>query len=255
MTGGTEDPPFDAGKAFDAGKVFDEDYLHFHRRELDERADAETDLIRDLLDAPAGAEVLDLACGHGRIANRLAERGYRVTGLDESASFLGHAREDARARGVEVGYATADMRELPHGGEFDAVVNWFTSFGYFDDPGNRAVLAEVFRVLRPGGRFLLELNNYAWILRHYRDALVVEQDGDLLVDRNHLDPLTNQQRTERTLIRDGRVRNTRFRVRMLTFPEIRDWLLDAGFVRVRGLGEDGAALTAEHRRMIVLAQR
>ena len=249
MTSGAEDP------AFDTAEVFDQDYLHFHRRELDERADAETDLIRQLLDAPAGAEVLDLACGHGRIANRLAERGYRVAGLDQSASFLDHAREDARARGVEVEYAAADMRELPRDREFDAVINWFTAFGYFDDPGNRAVLAEVFRVLRPGGRFLLELNNYAWILRHYRDAIVVEQDDDLMVDRNHLDPLTNRQRTERALFRDGRVRNTRFCVRMLTFPEIRDWLLDAGFVQVRGLGEDGAPLTAEHRRMIVLAQR
>lgn len=255
MTGGTEEPPFPTADIFDAGEVFDEDYLHFHRRELDERADAETDLIRDLLDAPTGAEVLDLACGHGRIANRLAERGYRVTGLDESASFLEHAREDARARGVDVEYATADMRALPHDGEFDAVVNWFTSFGYFDDPGNRAVLAEVLRVLRPGGRFVLDLNNYAWHLRHYRDAIVLEQGRDLMVDRNHLDPLTNRQRTERALIRDGRVRNTRFSVRMLTFPEIRDWLLDAGFVQVRGLGEDGAALTAQHRRMIVLAQR
>ena len=249
MTSGTEDPPFATAE------VFDEDYLHFYRRELDERADAETDLIRNLLDAPVGADVLDLACGHGRIANRLAERGYRVTGLDQSTSFLDHAREDARARGVEAEYATGDMRELPHDGEFDAVVSWFTAFGYFDDPGNRAVLAEVSRVLRPGGRFLLELNNFAWILRHYRNAIVVEQDGDLMVDRNHLDPLTNRQRTERALIRDGRVRNTRFSVRMLTFPEIRDWLLHAGFVQVRGLGEDGAPLTAEHRRMIVLAQR
>ncbi len=86
MTHGTDDP------RFETAEVFDEDYLHFYRNELDERADAETDLIRHRVDAAPGTRVLDLACGHGRIARRLAERGRRVTGLDESPLLLDHAR-------------------------------------------------------------------------------------------------------------------------------------------------------------------
>lgn len=155
MTHGTDDP------RFETAEVFDEDYLHFYRHELDERADAETDLIRHRVDAPPGTRVLDLACGHGRIARRLAERGCRVTGLDESPLLLDHARRDARARGVEVDYESADMRELPHDAEFDVTVNWFTAFGYFDDADDKKIIDEVFRALRPGGRFLLDLNSYA----------------------------------------------------------------------------------------------
>ena len=49
-------------------------------------------------------EVLDLACGHGRIANRLAQRGAQVTGLDATPLFLEQARRDAAERGVEVDY-------------------------------------------------------------------------------------------------------------------------------------------------------
>ena len=53
-------------------------------------------------------------------------------------------------------YVQGDLRELPFDGRFDAVLNWFTSFGYFDDEGNRRVLEGFHRALRPGGTLLLE---------------------------------------------------------------------------------------------------
>jgi 2-polyprenyl-3-methyl-5-hydroxy-6-metoxy-1,4-benzoquinol methylase len=67
----------------DAQGLFDQDYLYFYGELLgDERSDADTELLWRLLELRPGMEVLDLACGHGRIANRLAARGCRVTGLD-----------------------------------------------------------------------------------------------------------------------------------------------------------------------------
>jgi ubiquinone/menaquinone biosynthesis C-methylase UbiE len=90
------------------------------------------------------------ACGHGRIGNRLAERGCHVTGLDATAMFLERTRRDAQARGVTVEYVHGDMRHLPWTGRFDRIVNWFTAFGYFDDQENRQVLAEAARTLRDG---------------------------------------------------------------------------------------------------------
>src|SRR6187200_1776741 len=121
--------------------VFGEDYLYFYEEWLDDSlSDAQTGLIWGTLGLREGDEILDVPCGHGRIANRLAERGARVTGLDADTFFLDHARADAAARGVEVDYLHGDMRELPWTERFDAAVNWFTSFGYFDDAGNRAWL-------------------------------------------------------------------------------------------------------------------
>jgi len=135
-------------------QAFDDDYLYFYAQLLtDERSEQEVDLIWRLLELEAGLEVLDLACGHGRIANRLAERGAQVTGLDATPGFLELAREDAAARGVEVDYVEADMRDPPWEGRFDRMLSWFTSFGYFDDEGNRAVLAAAFRTLKPGWSF------------------------------------------------------------------------------------------------------
>ncbi len=137
---------------FDADGVFDDDYLDLFYGPLEERSDAETDLVWRLLDLQPGMEVLDLACGHGRIANRLAARGCTVTGLDATEIFLRRARADAADRAVSVDYVLGDMRELPWQGRFDRVVSWFTAFGYFDDAQNRQVLAEIARVLKPGGR-------------------------------------------------------------------------------------------------------
>jgi SAM-dependent methyltransferase len=134
---------------------------------------------------------------------------------------LSHAedpRTDATARGVDVDYVAGDMRALPWTEEFDAAVCWFTSYGYFADAENQRVLAEVARALRPGGRFVLELNNLAGLMRTWQASVVVEVGDDLAVDQHRFDPLTSRAVTTRTILRDGRVRRTQFTVRLFAFP-------------------------------------
>ena len=240
---------------FDAGEVFEEDYLYFFVETLEERADKEAKLIWRLLALEPGMEVLDLACGHGRIANRLAELGARITGLDRSPLFLEWARRDAAARGVEVDYVEGDMRELQWEGAFDRVVSWFTSWGYFDDEANRAVLGDVHEALRPGGALLLECNNLAELLPRWQPSAVVEKGDDLLIDRHVFEPITGRADTERTVVRDGRTRRFSFSVRMFVAAELGDWLREAGFDDVRFHDGAGGSLTAEGRRMIAIASR
>ncbi|MGE5135633.1 MAG: SAM-dependent methyltransferase [Gemmatimonadota bacterium] len=240
---------------FDAEGLFGDDYLYFFAGPLEERGDAETELLWQLLDLRPGMAVLDLACGHGRIANRLAQRGCVVTGLDATPLFLEHARRDAAARGVAVDYLHGDMRELPWQGRFDRVISWFSAFGYFSDDGNRQVLAQAAAALRPGGRLAVEMNNYPSLMRRYQDVTVTERNGDLLIDQHRLDPLTGRSDAVWTFVRDGAVRRVPFSVRLFTFPELRDWLLAAGFATVDGYGEDGQPLTAASRRMITVACR
>jgi SAM-dependent methyltransferase len=238
---------------FDAQGVFDDDYLYFFADGLAERSDAETDLIWRLLDLQPSMEVLDLACGHGRIANRLAERGCNVTELDATPLFLQRARADADALGVTVDYVHADMRDLPWRDRFDRIVNWFTAFGYFDDAASKQVLAQAASALKPDGRLAIELNNYPLLMRGYLPSVVHERNGDLVVDQHRLDPLAGHSIVTRTVIRGGTTRQTRFFTRLFTFPELRDWLLSAGFRTACGYGEDGNPLTAEHRRLITVA--
>ena len=153
------------GDLFDAAAMYDEDYLYFFAapRGLSEFAvhgpvvpgadtsgEASAELAWRLLDLRPGTSVLDLACGHGDLANRLAARGCQVTGLDSSAVFLERARADAAAAGLGAEYVAGDMRQIPWTGRFERVINWSTAFGYFDDTANRAVLDGIARALRPG---------------------------------------------------------------------------------------------------------
>ena len=237
-------------------ELFGEDYLYFYEEWLDdELSDAQSALLWELLELTAGSEVLDVPCGHGRIANRLAARGARVTGLDADSVFLERARADAAADGIEADYVEGDMRELPWTERFDAAVNWFTSFGYFDDDGNRAWLAAVRRTLKPGGRLAIDVHSRDAFMRIQLPASVVERGDDLLVDRHSFDVESGREETERWIVRDGNVRKTSYSVRFYTFTELRDLLLDVGFAAVRGVGHDGKPLTLESRRMIVIATR
>ena len=117
------------------------------------------------------------------------------------------------------------------------------------------MLDGIARVLRPGGRLAVDLDNLTTFLASYCPSRVVaaRDDGDMLVNRYHLDALTGRFEAERTVIRSGRTRRVNFVKRLFGFPELRDWLLAAGFTAVTGYGEDGRALTAEHKRMIIVA--
>jgi SAM-dependent methyltransferase len=228
--------------------VFDDDYLYFYDEMLAERTDAEVEQVAELLGERE--RVLDCPCGHGRIANGLAERGYRVTGIDYTPLFLEKARADAESRGVDVQYAHGDMRELPWRDEFDALVNWFTSFGYFDDESNSKVLRGFHDALRPGGRLVMELQNPARLFRILLPATYLRRGDDLAVDVHDVDWEAWRIETERVLIRNGRARSTRFSVRIYSFPELRGELERAGFEDVHAAVEPNL-----DNRLVVVADK
>jgi SAM-dependent methyltransferase len=232
---------------FDFEGVFDEDYLYFYEQFLTpERNAEEVETIAALLEGRT--EILDCPCGHGRIANGLAERGLRVTGTDQSELFLERARADAQVRGVEVEYVHGDMRELPWRERFDGLVNWFTSFGYFDDETNRSVAQGFHDALRPGGRLAMETMNPVRLFKHFEPThLVSERGDDLMFDRAEIDVVNSVTRAERIVVRNGHVRRARFRIRMYTFVELRGLLESVGFENVRPAIEP----TAENRPVAV----
>jgi SAM-dependent methyltransferase len=188
-------------------EIFDENYEYFYGPLLGpERSEADAELIARLLSLGSGMRVLDVPCGDGRIAGRLARRGCEVVAVDASERLLELGSEQWPA----VTFRLGDMRQLAFDSEFDALLNWFTSFGYFDRANNDAVLRSFARALRPGGRMLLELHNPGRLERLVdlgggSSASVLERDSDLLVDRVTYDRAEGFSRTERFVVRDGRV--------------------------------------------------
>ena len=89
----------------------------------DEWTDRQTSFLVEKLELEPGERVLDLACGHGRLALPLAERGLDVTGVDLSPRSLELARAAAEGQGLQVAFVQSDMREIDFVGEFDAAYN------------------------------------------------------------------------------------------------------------------------------------
>lgn len=109
--------------------------------------------LLDLLGDVAGARVLDVACGHGRITRALARRGAHVVGVDVSAALVAKAESLEAEHPLAVRYVTGDIAGavgLDEAG-FDAAT---CNFGLSDIDDLDGCLAAVARALRPGGRFV-----------------------------------------------------------------------------------------------------
>lgn len=169
-----------------------------------EVTEREAAAIERMLDVPAGAELLDVPCGGGRLALAMAARGYRMTAVDISEQFLDHARAHDEASRVR--WLRQDMRDLPGPERFDGAFCYGNSFGYLDDAGNEAFLRSVATALKPGARFVLEtpmvLEN---LLGHIQERPWWRvQDVHLLVN-NRYDAVRERLDIEYTFVSDGRV--------------------------------------------------
>lgn len=144
---------------------FGEDYLLVYKHRDARGAKHEVHQMISWLNLPLGAKVLDLCCGMGRHSMALHEAGYEVTGIDLSEVLLREAQRNDPDNHIT--WLRSDMRDLPLAGGYDAVLNLFTSFGYFEhDEEHIQVLQEIYRLLKPGGRFLIDFLNPEYTKTH-----------------------------------------------------------------------------------------
>ena len=188
----------------------------------------EADVLERLLAIEAGAEVLDVPCGGGRLSLALAARGYRLTGVDLSDAFLEHA---AAADGAErVAWERRDMRDLPWPGRFNGVFCVGNSFGYLDDTGNEAFLDAVWAALAPGGRFVLETPMVIENLLGSIGDRPWWKVGDMyLLVANEYDHRRSRLEIEYTFVADGRIEVRRGSHRAYRYAELRTLIERRGF--------------------------
>ncbi len=220
------------------------------------RTAEDTDSVEAALQLPKGSTILDLCCGTGRVSLELGRRGYRVLGVDLSPSLLAIARRRAQAEHLRVTWARCDMRRLPYRARFDAVINLFTSFGYFEEvQDDLQVLKGIRRALKPGGRFLLEISNSVWVVRNFQPRGWVESESVLVLEERTLDLAAGMIRS-RWQIRfpDGRQLQRDVNTRIYLPTELARLMRSAGLLVQAWWGDAvGTPLALESRRLWVLA--
>ncbi|CAH8243308.1 class I SAM-dependent methyltransferase [Paenibacillus melissococcoides] len=237
-------------------RSFGRDYLLVYRHRDFQGATQEVHGMMEWLRLPASASILDLCCGMGRHALALAEAGYRVTGVDLSEVLLEEARaHDTRA---QVKFLRGDMRELPVDGPYDAVVNLFTSFGYFaDNEDNARVFQEIYRVLKPQGRFIVDFLNPSYVRQHLVPHSERVDGGTRIEERRRIENGFVKKEITLTDASGGEPRHYEERVRLYELADFRIMMGEAGLVidQVHG-GYDGAAYDeGQSKRMIMVGRR
>ena len=139
---------------------------------------------------------------------------------------------------------------------FDGAVCLFDAFGWFDDDAQLGILRNVFGMLKPGARLLLDLRTREFVTRIAPVSVTDAPGGDLMIDRHHFDLESGRLVDTRTTVRGGRTRTVTFSVRVYAYTEIKMMLRSVGFAveRVYG-GFDGAPLSAGRPRTLVVARR
>jgi SAM-dependent methyltransferase len=239
-------------------RIFNADYLRTYGP-LDDIAASQAQEVAECLGLAAGARILDLAGGYGRVAIPLARQGYRLTVQDLSADFLRIGRDRAAQAGTEIEWLQADMRDVPRTAAYDAVINLFSSFGYFEkDEDNEAVLHAVCGALKPGGLFLLDTINREVVARSDPFFHWVEGIDAITLDQTNFDLVAGRCRTQRIFhdLRTGERKDYSFDLRLFTAVELGHMLRRAGFVESTFYGGlNRTPLTSDARRLVVLARK
>jgi SAM-dependent methyltransferase len=105
-----------------------------------------------------GDRVLDLGCGPGLYAERLAAAGVQVVGIDQSESSLSYAIKQAEEKNLLIEYLCMDFLKLKAEEEYDAVLQVFGEFCTLSDDNRDLFLANIYRALKPGGVFLMDVS-------------------------------------------------------------------------------------------------
>lgn len=233
-------------------------YLELYKHRDDEDARNLINLIQRTIHFPTDAKVLDICCGAGRHSIELARRGFNVTGFDLSRYLISAARlslKKAEEKNLKVRFLIKDMRHFNFKAGFDAAVNVFTSFGYFeDDAENFTVFKNSYSSLSKGGYFVFDYLNEGYLRKN-----IVPSSRDKFGDKTVVQKrrIENGFVIKEIIIKEaGKERNYREILKLYTYKQLRSALEQEGFEITSKFGDYyGNSFNAGKSKRIILFAR
>lgn len=163
------------------------EYLQVYKHRNEQDADKLLKLIFDNLEIADGSKILDAACGAGRHAIHLAEKGFDVTGFDLSETLLEIAKNNARQKKLIPRFIKSDIRKFLLNETFSLVINLFTSFGYFEeDEDNFLFFKNAYQMLDSEGYLAFDYFNANYLVNNLIPETVKNIDGLEITERRKI---------------------------------------------------------------------
>jgi len=158
---------------------------------------------------------------------------------------------------LKVRFMHGDMRDIPFENEFDAVCNYFTSFGFFADPeDNERVIASAARTLKPGGKFLIETIHRDSMVRNYFKLGWYERGGEYVLKKFEIDLATSTLVSTWTYLKGKQKTEREVKLRMYSLHEMIGMFERNGLKFLEAWGnKEKEPLTWNHHRMLILARK
>jgi 2-polyprenyl-3-methyl-5-hydroxy-6-metoxy-1,4-benzoquinol methylase len=236
---------------------FDDNYLSLYSF-TENSAPFQVDGVLKMLKIEPPSKILDLCCGFGRHSLLLASKGYDVTGLDLSEKLLQQARQKADSARVNLELEKRDMRDIQFLNEFDAVINLYTAFGFFDSEAeDLLVLQGVARALKPGGRFLIDTINRDFVIQMQQMQRWNIENGTVILEERFFDFFKSRLEIIHHLVDSkGLKQKLESSFRLYTLREMLDMFNRAGLTLTDLFGDfDGSHYAANSPRMILVARK
>jgi SAM-dependent methyltransferase len=228
----------------------------FNRERLDATAEEIGQIVK-LLDIKEGAKILDLCCGIGRHSLELARRGYSVVGVDLTEEYLARARKQAESEGLNIEFVRNDMRRFCQIESFDAVINMFTAFGYFEDiADDKRVLANIYCSLRQSGKLIMDMAGKEVVAKVFSEREWRDQNGNIFLRESKISQNWSWCENRWMMLENGKLQKFEFAHRIYSAVELSGLLTDCGFSSVSIYGDlAGADYDHNAKRLVAVAQK
>ena len=210
-----------------------------------------------LLNIAPPAKILDLCCGPGRHSIELARRGFSVTAVDRTALYLRRAKEKADAEGLTIEFVQEDMRRFCRPTSYDAIINLWSSFGYFEDPeDDRKVLLNTYCSLKEDGKLLLDLMGKEVLARIFRERDWHEEKDVIIMKERRVSKDWSWIEKRWILLKGQKREEFEVNYRLYSATELSALLKLSGFKAVDAYGGfEGTPYDRKAERLVIVAQK
>ena len=226
----------------------------------------EVQLFLNILKPENESSLLDLCCGQGRHALEFIRLGYpNITGIDRSHYLISRARNINKSMGYSAVFKEGDARKLPFPNDsFDYVIIAGNSFGYFESVNDdMRVLNQVRRVLKPGGKVLIDITDGNYMRENFQPRSWEWIDNQYFVCRERELSSDHERLISReviTHVKNGVIADQFYAERLYTHDSLSDLLKKAGFDNIEMHSDHFTASTRDQdlgmmaKRMLISAR-